>query len=100
MLLMCQEQALKGLPTKSDIQSLIDATVADAASKTSIVDDITARDALVPDNGDIAYVIDASGDATVNAGGATYIYRSSNTTWIKQSEAESMDLSLEWSADS
>jgi hypothetical protein len=37
------------------------------SSKTSVVADITARDALVPNVGDIAHVLDASGDPA-NAG--------------------------------
>lgn len=78
-----------------DIQAMIDASISSLGS-TNIVDDITARDALTPGNGDQVLVIDASGDGTVATGAATYIYRLSNTTWVKISEAESMDLTLSW----
>lgn len=90
--------AQRHTPTQAEIQALIDASLASATGGAVIVDDITARDALTPDNGQIAYVIDATDDGTVSSGGATYIYRSSNTTWIKQSEAESLDLTVTWAS--
>lgn len=80
------------------IQAMIDAAVAAGSGGAIIVDDIAARDAITPDNAQQVYVVDASADTTVTSGGATYIYRASNTTWIKQSEAESLDLSLAWAS--
>lgn len=79
-----------------DIQAMIDASLA-GLNGTAIVDDITARDALTPSNGDTVLVIDASADATVASGAATYVYRLSTTSWVKISEAESMDITLNWS---
>ncbi len=84
--------------TNAEIQAMIDASVSALGSGAAIVDDIAARDALTPANGSQVYVIDASGDPTVSSGGATYIYRSSNTTWIKQSESESLDVALTWAS--
>jgi hypothetical protein len=81
-----------------DIQAMIDASMSGSGNAVAIVDDIAARDGLTPANGDTALVVDASADAAVTAGAATYIYRSSNTTWIKISEAESMDVALTWAA--
>lgn len=60
-------------------------------SGTTVVANIAARDALVATSGEFAYVIDASADATVGTGGATYVY--DGATWIKVAEAESLDLS-------
>jgi hypothetical protein len=89
--------AQRRIPTIADIQTLIDTSVA-GANSTVIVDDIAARDALAPNNGVTAVVLDASADPNVTSGAATYIYRASNTSWIKISEAESMDLTLAWSS--
>lgn len=69
----------------------------DSTPLNKVVADIAARNAIA--SGDrsealIAYVLDASDDATVNSGGAAYILKSGleNTDWVKISEFESMDL--------
>ena len=41
-------------------------------------------------------VLDASGDPTVTAGAATYVYDTVTTTWYKVSESESLDVVLDW----
>jgi hypothetical protein len=41
-------------------------------------------------------VRDATGDATVQAGAATYVYDFANTVWVKVNEFESMDINLDW----
>jgi hypothetical protein len=41
-------------------------------------------------------VIDASDDPNVNSGHAFYVYDFANTTWIKTSEQESLDIILDW----
>lgn len=82
---------------KSEIQSMIDTSMASAgASDLLIVADITARNALTPTGNVYAYVTDATGDSTVGSGGATYLYDFATTTWLKVSEAESMDVVLSW----
>lgn len=88
--------AQRRTPRIEDIQAMIDATVGSAAGTVIIVDNIIARDALTPENGTEVLVIDASADATVTSGAATYVYRSSNTTWIKTTEFESLDVALTW----
>lgn len=83
---------------KTEIQAMIDASMASAgANDLVIVADITARDALTPDGNLYAYVTDATGDSTVESGGATYLYNHATSTWLKVSEAESMDVVLDWS---
>jgi hypothetical protein len=77
-----------------DIQAMIDTSISQLNS-TSVVADIATRDALTPQEGDQALVTDASGDATVSSGAATYVYN--GTAWVKISEAESMDITLNWS---
>lgn len=61
-----------------------------------VVADITARDALVNViSGQIAYVVDATGDTTVKLGAASYIY--DGTNWVKIAEFESLDIIIDWS---
>lgn len=78
------------------VQSMIDTAIQAGSGGLVIVDDIAARDLLAPTNGSQVLVIDASADATVSAGSATYVWRESTTSWIKIAESESMDLSLAW----
>lgn len=80
---------------EADIQALIDASVS-GISGIEVVDDITARDALSPTSNTQVLVLDATDDGTVDSGAATYVYRLSNTTWYKISEAESLDFVLDW----
>lgn len=82
---------------RADVQGMIDAATL-ASSTMAVVPDIAARDALAPSTVTYAYVQDATGDASVASGGATYLYTPATSSWIKTSEAESMDLSLTWAA--
>ncbi len=86
--------AAKKVPTMADIQAAVAA--AGGGNPTVIVADITARNALAPTQVETVLVLDASADTTVNSGAATYIYDSATTTWYKISEAESMDVILQW----
>lgn len=63
-----------------------------------IKNNIAERDALVGtglQHGDRVFVIDATADATVEKGGAEYLYMTDNT-WLKISELESMDVICNW----
>ena len=82
---------------EADVQSLIDAAVGGLGAM-DIVDDIAARDALDLSENAIVLVLDASADATISSGAATYAYRASPDLWVKISEAESMDLALTWAS--
>jgi hypothetical protein len=88
--------ALKRLLTDADIQALIDASISGLSGEMPIVADIAARNALSPTKNTQVLVLDATGDSTVASGAATYLYRVSTTSWIKLSEAESLDLILQW----
>ena len=79
----------------TDVQALIDASIS-GLSGIEVVADITARDALTPTTNIQVLVLDASADPTVTSGAATYVYQLSNTTWYKISEAESLDVVLDW----
>lgn len=89
--------ATRRLLTQEDIQALIDSSLM-AISQIQIVPDIAARDALAPTSTVYVYVQDATGDVTVASGGATYLYNVAGPAWVKISEAESMDVTLNWSA--
>ena len=87
---------VKRIINSDDIQTMINTALA-GFSQIQIVADIAARDAITsPITGAYVLVIDASADATVTAGAASYIHN--GTTWVKVTEYESMDLSLTWAA--
>lgn len=70
--------------------------VATGTATNRIVQTIAERDALVGvKEADTCWVIDATGDDTVQNGGAKYL-RMSDGTWLKTAEAESMDVILQW----
>lgn len=85
------------IPKTEDIQSMIDASVG-SANNLQIVADIDARDALTPTSAIYVFVRDAADDVTVVSGGATYLYDLANTAWLKVSEAESLDVTLNWAS--
>lgn len=84
--------ATRRTPNQADIQALIASAQGNA---NFVVADITARDALTPATGDTAWVTDASADGTVDSGAAQYVWDGS--AWVKISEAESMDITINWS---
>lgn len=88
---------VKRLINEADVQALINASMS-ALSQMEVVANIAARNALNPTANIVVLVLDATGDATVSSGAATYVYRLSTTSWIKISEAESLDIALTWAA--
>lgn len=81
------------------VQDMIDASMIAAGSSALVVAaDIAARNALAPTKNVQVLVLDATGDATVASGSATYVYQFSTTTWHKTSESESMDLAISWAS--
>ena len=79
------------------VQSMINASLSGLGG-VEVVANIAARNALTPASNIQVLVLDATGDATVASGAATYVYRLSNTTWYKISEAESLDVVLAWAS--
>lgn len=72
----------------SDILSYIQSNI---GTSEYYVADITARNALTGlSTGDRAFVVDATGDATVSSGWAIYQWHSS--AWTKVGEAEGLDM--------
>jgi hypothetical protein len=82
---------------KAEIQAMIDASIG-SANELTIVADIAARNALTPSRAVYCFVTNAVGDNTVQSGGATYLYNPTGATWIKTSEAESMDVAVSWAS--
>jgi hypothetical protein len=80
---------------KDDIETLINTKI-QAARELVIVDDIAARDELDPTFSQFVFVVDATADTTVATGGATYLYNTVTEAWIKISEAESLDVVVQW----
>lgn len=85
---------LKRHINETDIKALIKAEQANVG-KYKVVADIAERDRLT-DKSVSVYVKDATADSTVKRGGAFYLY--DTNAWIKISEAESMDLNLDWAS--
>jgi len=86
---------VRRVPNSVDIQAMIDASIG-ALSAFEIVADIAARDALTLPANALVLVTDASADATVNSGAATYAYDAGLDTFTKISEFESLDVVLQW----
>ncbi|MDO8771933.1 MAG: hypothetical protein Q7K57_25110 [Burkholderiaceae bacterium] len=86
---------VRRIPTDADITAKINTALATISSLT-VVADIAARNALVPTANMQVLVKDATGDATVASGAATYVYEIATTTWTKISEFESLDVVLNW----
>lgn len=86
---------------KDEVQAMINQYIVSATSTLSeikIVSNIAARNALNLTSNGLCLVLDATADATVNAGAALYIYEAGTLTWSKVAEYESMDVQLLWSS--
>ena len=83
--------AVRRVITEQDVINLIN------ARDIQIVNDIAARNALTPVNGQLVYVLNATGDPTVASGAASYLWKADTSEWIKLTEFESMDVIVRWS---
>lgn len=87
----------RNIISKTEIAAMIAAAELGAGSGSlSIAADINALNALTPTEVTMVLVLDASADASVTAGAATYVYNPGTEQWIKIAEHESMDVALEW----
>lgn len=80
---------------EADVRTLISEEVS-GLNEVHVYDSITERDAAGVTTSQFAYVVDASEDSTVDAGGASYVYNVSTSEWVKTSESESMDFVFNW----
>lgn len=94
--------SIRRIHTGDDIQTMIDDSISNF-NNMYVASDIAARDALVAAPGFnrniVVLVLNATADATVASGAATYVYDAAVSTWRKIAEHESMDLTfdLDWS---
>jgi hypothetical protein len=89
--------SVRRIISEVDIDSKINNAI-DAFNKINVVSTIAQRNALTPTSNIQVLVLDATGDPSVASGAATYVYQLSNTTWYKISEAESLDVVLNWAS--
>ena len=89
--------AAKRIVNRADISAMIATEIA-SANSLSIVADIAARNALAPVRSEFVFVVNATGDSGVASGGATYLYNVGSSTWLKISEAESLDVVTNWNS--
>lgn len=84
--------------TMGDVNAAISSAIGslDMSNSVEFAADIAARDAMTLTKSAFVYVQDATGDATVTAGAAMYLYNLTAETWTKVTEYESMDLVLSW----
>lgn len=78
--------------------AMIAAVAPGGGDTLQIVADIAARDALTPSSNIFVLVVDATADATVDAGSALYVWDNTAEEWIKVAEYESMDVTVAWSS--
>jgi hypothetical protein len=90
---------IRHTPTRVNIQDMIDLSLS-GFNQTEIVADIAARNTLgsTLNKNTSIWVIDATGDTTVASGAALYLFKESDGSFTKISEAESMDVVVDWSA--
>mgnify|MGYP001773029662 CR=1 FL=1 len=86
---------LRRVVTIDDVRNEITQALA-PSNAVLVVNNIRERNALNPTTNVIVFVLDATGDPTVNSGAATYIYDKNNGRWIKIAEWESLDMIIRW----
>lgn len=89
--------AVRRLLNEADVNDIVNTAMTNISS-LEVVEDIAARDALTLTANTQIIVVDASADPTVDSGAATYAYRHSDTSFLKISESESLDVVLSWSS--
>lgn len=95
--------AAKSIGNSAMITSVASSALASAMAgynAMEIVATIAARNALAAslNRNVLVLVQDATGDGSVASGAALYAFNNSNDTWVKVSEYESLDVTLQWSA--
>jgi hypothetical protein len=86
---------IRHILNKTEINTMIGNAIS-GFNNIQLVADITARDAYTSSNNSLVLVANATGDPTVGVGGALYFYKSSDSSFTKVSEMESLDVVLQW----
>ncbi len=89
--------AVRHIYNKAEITAQIATSLA-SVNNATVVPTIAARNALAPTTNVFVLVADASGDPTVNAGAASYVYDLTNTSWVKIHEYEGLDYVFNWAS--
>ncbi len=89
-----QKGVANGIPTLDSGGKIPTTQIPATFKEAMVVVDIAARDALNAFTGMHALVLDATSDATVEAGGAEYVY--DGTGWQKISELNDLDMIIDW----
>lgn len=90
-------ETVKRTVNRADVDAWINLALADIElSSVLIVATIAERDALELSRSTLVLVVDATGDSTVKAGAATYVYNATAQSFAKISEFESLDLVQSW----
>lgn len=85
----------KAIGNTTMIETIAGGFVGGGGSTSHVVGTIAARDLIAtPATGDLAYVIDATGDGTVASGAALYVRGAAS--WLKIAEFESLDVVVQW----
>ena len=87
--------SVRHIISEGDIDSKINNALA-AMNTALVVADITERDALTLNTVTTVLVLNATGDPTVEVGGATYIYNPATTTFYKIAEHQTIDAVINW----
>lgn len=93
----------KSIGNSAMINSLVTSAVSTAIAglnQVEVVADIAARNAMGTASAHnlMILVLDATGDTTVAAGAATYVFEKAGNTYTKVAEYESLDLTLTWAS--
>ncbi len=89
-------QQIKRVVNEDDIKVLIRQAIEENGQfKYVIVADINARNTL-QNKSQPVFVKNATADSSVKSGGAFYLYDETTSSWVKVSEAESMDVVMRW----
>jgi hypothetical protein len=89
-----QKGVANGIPTLDASGKIPTTQIPSTFKEAYVVADIAARNALSPFSGMHALVLNATGDPTVSAGGAEYVY--DGTAWQKISELNDLDMVINW----
>ena len=90
-----QKGVANGIATLDTSGKIPTTQIPSTFKEASVVTDIVARNALTAFSGLHALVLNATGDVTVQSGGAEYVY--DGTNWRKISELNEIDAIIDWS---
>lgn len=82
---------------QADVSAMITTAISNLQDIV-VVANIAARNAAVPTRNELVLVLDATGDSTVTAGAALYVYEVASASWFKVADYQSLDVVLTWTS--